>query len=148
MMPAYPRIRSLDQRPCHRSLFFATGKGFRSFLPVMGSVESRSDANLRQSVNGYPTIQLIGICFFAPRVLNAARVTAACLVSLWVTLCLVREHSASLWNCVFCHWTYNAAVLRQWALCGVGMIVFLLLCRGRVLQFLGVGSTESGDHES
>ncbi len=105
---------------------------------------------LRASYSLVSSIILV-ICFsafFHAGSMRDSLFTAACLVSLWVALCLVREQTASLWNCVFCHWIYNTAVLRQWALCGVGMILFLPLCRARVLQFLGVGSAERGDHES
>ena len=101
----------------------------------------------------FPLIASIGLvvcfsAFFHAGSMGRSVFTAACLVSLWVTLCIVREHTGSLWNCVFCHCVYNAAVMRQWALCTAGMILFLLLCRRQVLQSLRARSTEGRDDES
>lgn len=33
--------------------------------------------------------------------------TFGCLASLWVLLCIVRERTGSLWDCLFCHSLYN-----------------------------------------
>ena len=101
----------------------------------------------------YPLVLSIGlvICFsafFHSGSMSRSAFTALCLVSLWVALCIVREHSASLWNCVFCHWIYNAAVIRQWSLCAAGMILVLLICRRQVLQLLGAGTSGSREYES
>ena len=51
--------------------------------------------------------------------------TTMSLVSLWILLCLVRERTSSLWNCIICHVAYNAVVARQWQLCLAGMVVAL-----------------------
>lgn len=48
-----------------------------------------------------------------------------------VALCLIREHTRSAWNCVLFHALYNAAMLRQWSLCVIGMIIALGWCACR-----------------
>jgi membrane protease YdiL (CAAX protease family) len=97
-----------------------------------------------------PSIGLI-ICFsafFHAGSMLHSGFTAACLIALWVVLSVLREYSESLWNCVFCHVIYNAAVVRQWALCSAAMILFLLLCRGELLQLLGARRVGERNNES
>ena len=36
--------------------------------------------------------------------------TCVCLGSLWILLCVLRERSSSLWNCILCHGAYNAVI--------------------------------------
>jgi membrane protease YdiL (CAAX protease family) len=40
--------------------------------------------------------------------------TPACLVSLWVMLCIIRERTRNIWNCVLCHAAYNSALMLFW----------------------------------
>ena len=105
---------------------------------------------LRASFSLIAAIGLV-ICFsafFHVGSMGRSVFTTACLVSLWVMLCIVRERTGSLWNCVFCHCIYNAAIVRQWALCTAVMILFLLLCRRQIFQHLGPGTSESRDYDS
>jgi membrane protease YdiL (CAAX protease family) len=105
---------------------------------------------LRASFTLIPSVGLV-ICFsafFHAGSISLSAFTAACLISLWVALCVVRERSESLWNCMFCHGIYNAAAVRQWALCAAGMILCLLLCHRQVFQLFGAGTAEDGGHES
>jgi membrane protease YdiL (CAAX protease family) len=81
----------------------------------------------------FPLVASIGLvvcfsAFFHAGSMGRSVFTAACLVSLWVTLCIVREHTGSLWK--------------------GGMILFLLLCCRQVLQLLGAAIAENRDYES
>jgi membrane protease YdiL (CAAX protease family) len=40
--------------------------------------------------------------------------TLGCLTSLWVLLCIVRERTRSLWNCLLCHAVYNLVCTHLW----------------------------------
>ena len=57
--------------------------------------------------------------------------TPACLFSLWILLCAMREWTGSVWNCVLCHAAYNAAVTVNWPFYVVGMILLLPCCAYR-----------------
>ena len=51
--------------------------------------------------------------------------TFGCLASLWALLCIVRERTGSLWDCLFCHVVYN--LVRHTSLgsgSGCGVIIF------------------------
>lgn len=48
-----------------------------------------------------------------------------------VVLCIVRERTASTWNCVLFHSVYNAVVMRQWLLCFIELVAFLGCCTRR-----------------
>ncbi len=51
--------------------------------------------------------------------------TAACLILLWVLLCLLRERTGTIWNCVMAHAAYNAAQTVTWPTY-VGPMILLL----------------------
>lgn len=57
------------------------------------------------------TATIIIICFSAyfhrSSVLRSS-FTFVCLASLWILLCIVREKTHSLWDCLLCHAAYNA----------------------------------------
>lgn len=40
--------------------------------------------------------------------------TFGCLASLWALLCIVREKTGSLWDCLLCHAVYNLFGLHLW----------------------------------
>jgi membrane protease YdiL (CAAX protease family) len=58
--------------------------------------------------------------------------TPACLFSLWVLLCVIREWTGSVWNCVICHAAYNAAGSAPWPFYVVGMFLLLFCCQWTV----------------
>ena len=43
-----------------------------------------------------------------------------------VFICVVREKTRSIWNCIFCHAIYNAATSRQWPICIIIFLIFLI----------------------
>jgi membrane protease YdiL (CAAX protease family) len=51
--------------------------------------------------------------------------TFICLVLVEVWLCLIREWTANLWNCVLCHAVYNATQNLPWYIYTIGLILFL-----------------------
>jgi membrane protease YdiL (CAAX protease family) len=55
--------------------------------------------------------------------------TPACLFSLWILLCVIRERTGSVWNCVLCHAAYNAAGTVAWPYYVVGMLLLLPYCK-------------------
>jgi|SRR5215831_7743054 len=60
---------------------------------------------------GTPLSTLIVVCMSAYlhwRSISQSVFTSACLLSLWVLLCVIRERTVSLWNCLVSHAAYNA----------------------------------------
>ena len=55
-----------------------------------------------------------------------------CLASLWALLCIVRERTGSLWDCLLCHAVYNLAVLQLWISAVVVLILFLPFIMGQI----------------
>lgn len=55
--------------------------------------------------------------------------TFCCLASLWTLLCIVRERSGSLWNCLLCHAVYNCV--------GIGMLFPTALAMALLLPVIG-----------
>jgi membrane protease YdiL (CAAX protease family) len=53
--------------------------------------------------------------------------TCGCFALLWALLCVVRERTASLWNCLLCHAVYNAVGIHLWLPVMVVMVLFLLV---------------------
>jgi membrane protease YdiL (CAAX protease family) len=51
--------------------------------------------------------------------------TFGCLASLWALLCIVRERTGSLWDCLFCHAVYNLVGIHLWIPAVVVVILFL-----------------------
>jgi membrane protease YdiL (CAAX protease family) len=43
-----------------------------------------------------------------------------------VLVCIVREKTGSIWNCIFFHAIYNAATSRQWTICIIVFLIFLI----------------------
>src|SRR5262245_44247384 len=54
--------------------------------------------------------------------------TFTCMVVVMVLLCLIRERTGSLWNCILVHAAYNATVTLRWPIYVFGMIVVLPFC--------------------
>jgi membrane protease YdiL (CAAX protease family) len=52
----------------------------------------------------------------------------ACVSVIAILLCMIRERSASLWNCILFHAAYNATVTLQWQFYVLGMLAVLPLC--------------------
>lgn len=46
--------------------------------------------------------------------------------SFTIFICIVREKTASIWNCIFCHAVYNAATSKQWLICIFVFLIFLI----------------------
>jgi membrane protease YdiL (CAAX protease family) len=53
--------------------------------------------------------------------------TFSCYSLFAILLCIVREKTRSIWNCIFCHSIYNAVTTRQWAICIFVMLIFLFI---------------------
>ena len=51
--------------------------------------------------------------------------TFLCLAFLWGLLCLVREWTGSLWNCLLCHTVYNLVVIHLWRSAAILMLLLL-----------------------
>jgi membrane protease YdiL (CAAX protease family) len=47
------------------------------------------------------------------------------LALLWVLLCIVRETTTSLWNCILCHSVYNCAGLHLWLPAAIALVLLL-----------------------
>lgn len=43
-----------------------------------------------------------------------------------VFICIVREKTKSIWNCIFCHAIYSSIVLRYWPICIIVFLIFLI----------------------
>ena len=43
-----------------------------------------------------------------------------------IFICVVRERTRSIWNCIFCHAIYNSITLRQWPICIIIFSIFLI----------------------
>jgi hypothetical protein len=56
--------------------------------------------------------------------------TPICLTGLWVLICVAREQTSSVWDCVICHSAYNASQLFGWPVYVLGMAMILPVCRG------------------
>ena len=54
--------------------------------------------------------------------------TAVCLISLWVLLCLLRERTGSVWNCVLVHAAYNASQTLTWPTYIGPLLLLLPIC--------------------
>jgi membrane protease YdiL (CAAX protease family) len=68
------------------------------------------------------------ICFsayFHWSTISHSLFTFGCLASLWILLCIVREKTRSLWDCLFCHAVYNLVVLHFWISAIVIVLLFL-----------------------
>ncbi len=42
-----------------------------------------------------------------------------------VVLCVIRERSGSLWNCIIFHAAYNGTAVRMWPACVIGLVLLL-----------------------
>jgi membrane protease YdiL (CAAX protease family) len=51
-----------------------------------------------------------------------------CFGALWILLCIVRDQTTSLWNCVLCHSLFNASSTQKWPIYVAGMVFILIFC--------------------
>ncbi|MDR3575460.1 MAG: CPBP family intramembrane metalloprotease [Anaerolineaceae bacterium] len=70
---------------------------------------------------------LVGIYFHRVAIIHSFY-TALCLVSLWVLLCILREWTNSVWNCVVCHAIYNLSVAIIWQIDVLLMVCLVPFC--------------------
>lgn len=42
-----------------------------------------------------------------------------------ILVCIIREKTRSIWNCIFCHAIGNAVMTREWFICIVAMLIWL-----------------------
>jgi membrane protease YdiL (CAAX protease family) len=71
---------------------------------------------------------VIIICFsaiFHRSSVSRSLFTFGCLASLWALLCIVREKTGSLWDCLFCHAVYNLVGIHLWIPTIIVMLLFL-----------------------
>jgi membrane protease YdiL (CAAX protease family) len=83
---------------------------------------------------GWVACMLIVICVavnFHWGAVSGSWFSAGCLISLWLLLCVLREWTGNVWNCVLCHAAYNATQVLIWPIYLAGMVVLLPLCAYR-----------------
>jgi membrane protease YdiL (CAAX protease family) len=83
----------------------------------------------RGSYRVFPSICLI-VCFSGYlhwHSITASLYTFACLAALWTLLCIVKERTGSLWDCLLCHAVYNAVGINLWISSILILILILLL---------------------
>jgi len=71
------------------------------------------------------------ICFhtyFHWGLVSRSLYTLVYLSLLQVLLCMTRERTGNVWNCILCHSAYNAAVGVNWATYFIGMILLFPFC--------------------
>jgi membrane protease YdiL (CAAX protease family) len=81
----------------------------------------------RGRYNFFVTTAII-ICFsawFHRSSVTQSVFTFACLASLWVLLCILRERTGSLWDCLLCHAAYNLVVIHLCIPAAIIMMLFL-----------------------
>ena len=76
---------------------------------------------------------VIVICFSAfvhRSSVSRSLFTFGCLTSLWILLCILRERTGSLWDCLLCHGVYNLVGLHLWipALVVVAFLSLVVIC--------------------
>jgi membrane protease YdiL (CAAX protease family) len=76
-------------------------------------------------------IVLFSACFHWSSV-SRSLFTFVSLGLLWALLCIVRETTGSLWNCILCHAVYNAAGIHLWLPAVIALLLLLPLLAGPV----------------
>ena len=82
----------------------------------------------RGSYNPYLSILFV-LCFhsyFHWGLIQGSPFTFVCLAAVEILLCLAREWTGSLWNCILCHSTYNAVQNLPWYFVSLCLILYLL----------------------
>jgi len=78
------------------------------------------------------------IIFFAAyfhwSIVSRSAFTFGCLAFLWALLCIVREKTASLWDCLICHAAYNAVGSHLWVPTVVAMLFLLPFVASPILD--------------
>ncbi len=62
-------------------------------------------------------------------ILSKDLINSILLIAGGIILCLLRDRTASLWNCVLFHGIYNASVSSEWPLCIISMGIVLPQCK-------------------
>lgn len=74
--------------------------------------------------------------------------TFGCLASLWALLCIVRERTSSLWDCLLCHAVYNLGGIYHSIPTIIVMILFLLFVMRLIFGKQRVAITGAPDREA
>jgi membrane protease YdiL (CAAX protease family) len=85
---------------------------------------------------GFLVTTVIIICFsayFHWSSVSRSGFTFGCLASLWALLCIVRERTGSLWDCLLCHAVYNLVGIHLWIPTIIVMILLLPFVARRIL---------------
>ena len=92
------------------------------------------------------SIVLLVAVYFHWSTVGHSLYTAACLVSLWIVLCALREWTGNTWSCILCHAIYNAVDSFSWPIYISAMIVLSPFCmlRSRTPDS-GKGVTKGGN---
>jgi membrane protease YdiL (CAAX protease family) len=125
-----------------RSFFYHSGKALEIYIffailvaPFYEEVVLRGF--LYQAFRGgYGRLNstLLVICvtsYFHWSAISNSLYTPMCLISLWILVCILREWTTSVWNCVLCHAAYNAAGTVTWQIYVVSMMLLLPYCAYR-----------------
>ena len=73
--------------------------------------------------------------------------SVVCLMAGAVMLCLIRERSVSLWDCILFHAAFNATVTLRWYFCVFGMVTVLPFCARSVRGSFWAPIRSSSEHE-
>jgi membrane protease YdiL (CAAX protease family) len=74
--------------------------------------------------------------------------TFACLASLWALLCILRERTGSLWNCLLCHAVYNSVGIHLRFSTVIAMFLLLLFFMRPTISMWRSVSTKSTDRDA
>ncbi len=80
------------------------------------------------------TLVLCVHLYFHWGLLSRSLYTLACIESLEIVLCALRERKENTWNCVLCHAAYNAVQNSYWQIWLVGIFLLLPYCLSRTRQ--------------
>lgn len=69
--------------------------------------------------------------------------TPMCFILLSILVCMLREWTTSVWNCVLCHAAYNAAGTVTWQIYVVSMMLLLPYC---AYQTRSIKMSKGGSH--
>ena len=75
--------------------------------------------------------------YFHWGIVSRSPFSLGCLALLWILICVVRERTGSLWNCLLCHAVYNAIGIYLWLPTVIVMLLLLplvaypILCKWR-----------------
>jgi membrane protease YdiL (CAAX protease family) len=86
------------------------------------------------------TLILCVVTFFHWRLVSHAMFSFVCVESGAILLCVIRERTGNLWNCILFHAAYNATIFLSWPVYMIGMLLLFPYCSRRTSSLLSGGS--------